>query len=68
MLSYFGTLKIAKRFLPKFIVYRRVPTKMRFRPLTAANRHRVPLVIRSPRRGFVPVIVILGAIGFSLEL
>lgn len=61
---YFGTLKIAKRLLPKFIVWRRVPTKTRLRPLTAANLHRVPLVIRSPLFGFLPFIVILGAICF----
>jgi hypothetical protein len=61
-ISYFGTLKIASRLLPKFKVWRSVPTNTRLRPLTAASRHRVPLVMRSPLFGFLPLIVILGAI------
>jgi hypothetical protein len=57
-LTHFGTLKIAMRLDPILMVSSRVPTNTRFRPLTLASRQPVPLVIFSPLRGFLPLIVI----------
>ena len=64
----FRTLKIASRLFPMLIVWRSVPTKTRFRPVTAAIRHLVPLVMCFPFRGFLPLIVIFGAMIKSAEL
>jgi hypothetical protein len=58
LLRYFGTLKIAMRFDPKFIVASNVPTKT-FLVFALTNRQPLPLVIFSPRFPFLRLIVIL---------
>jgi hypothetical protein len=62
---YFGTLKTAIRFLPKFLVQRRVPTNTRLRPLVVASRQLFPFVIRSPRRALTPSMMMRLAIPTS---
>src|ERR1019366_5560783 len=55
---YLGTLKIAIRFEPIFMVSNSVPTNTRFSPRTKTSRQPVPLVILSPLLAFLPCIVI----------
>jgi hypothetical protein len=65
LFNYLGTLKIARRLLPIFIVSSNVATKTRFRPFTVTSLHPFRFVIRSPRRALRPEIVIVFAINFS---
>jgi hypothetical protein len=45
---HLGTLKIARRLDPIFIVSIKVPTNTRFLPLVVASLQPLPLVMRSP--------------------
>jgi len=67
-LAHFGTLKIAMRFEPMLIVVSNVPINARSFPVTAASRHRVPLVILMPFLALLPWIVISLAISNLLGL
>ena len=63
--SYFGTLNIAKRFLPILMVSRRVPGNTRLRPRSIASFHPFPFVIFSPRLALRPNTFVFFATGFA---
>jgi hypothetical protein len=49
----FGTLKIAKRLLPKLIVSINEPANMCFFPVVLTKRHPVPLINFAPLGAFL---------------
>src|SRR5205823_3783456 len=63
--GYLGTLKTAKRLLPKLNVVSKVPVKARFLPRCITSLHPVPCVILSPLRAFCSITLTCFAIGLS---
>src|SRR5258708_40139150 len=53
--SYLGTLKTARRLLPKLKVVSNVPVKARFLPRCITSLHPVPCVFLSPLLAFCSI-------------